>query len=246
MLLAIISDIHANDLAFEACLAASRSLKADRLVLLGDLVGYGPAPEEVTRRAAELAAAGAITIKGNHDDAIEYPDASMNPAALAAIDWTRRRLSPKSMDFLSTRPLLAELDDVLFVHADASAPSRWNYVTNAAAAHRSLTATTYKVTFCGHVHVPQLYCLTATGKLVGHTPATGVDIPLPEQRQWLGVIGSAGQPRDGNPAAAFATYDTETRVVTYRRAPYDAETVAARIRAAGLPESLAVRLLVGR
>lgn len=246
MLIAIISDIHANDLGFEACLAEAKALKAERLVLLGDLVGYGPEPEAVVQRAADLTAAGAITLKGNHDDAIENPDTNMNPVAAAAIAWTRRKLSDRSKEFLASRPLVSGLGDILLVHADASAPSRWNYITNTASAHRSLTATRAKITFCGHVHVPQLYCLTATGKLVGHTPASAVGIPLLEQRQWLVVVGSAGQPRDGNPAASFSTYDTETRILTSRRVPYDAEAVAARIRAEGLPEALATRLMVGR
>lgn len=246
MRLAIISDIHGNLPGFEACLREASALKAERLVLLGDLVGYGPDPEAVTRRAMELTMAGAITIKGNHDDAIGTNDAGMNAVAAEAIRWTRNQLSPEAKEFLSTRPLIAELGDLLLVHADASAPSRWNYVTNAASAHRSLTSTKKKITLCGHVHVPQLYCLTATGKLVGHTPASGTPLPLPEQRQWLAVVGSAGQPRDGNPAAAFATYDTATREIVFRRAPYDVEGVAARIRAAGLPDSLAARLLVGR
>lgn len=246
MRLAIISDIHANMPGFEACLRQASALKAEKLVLLGDLVGYGPDPEDVTRRAMELTMAGAITIKGNHDDAVVTNDAGMNSVAAAAMQWTRKQISEAARDFLATRPLLAELADLLLVHADASAPSRWHYVTNAASAHRSLTATRKKVTFCGHVHMPQLYCLTATGKLVGHTPANGTPLPLPEQRQWLAVIGSAGQPRDGNPAASFATYDTETRELVFRRAPYDVESVAARIRAVGLPDSLAARLLVGR
>lgn len=246
MLLAILSDVHANNLAFEACLDQVQALGAERLVLLGDLVGYGPEPEKVTRRAMELAWQGAIVIKGNHDDAIAAPDAAMNPVAAAAIDWTRQKLSPEARHFLATIPFVARLDDLLFVHADASAPSRWHYVTNAVSARRSLAATHFRVTFCGHVHVPQLYCLTATGKLVGHTPVEGVAVPLAGQRQWLAVVGAAGQPRDGNPAAAFATYDTASRELVYRRAPYDVESVAQRIRAAGLPDVLASRLLFGR
>ena len=96
------------------------------------------------------------------------------------------------------------------------------------------------------MHVPALYCLTATGKIAAHAPASGAAIPLLAQRQWLAVMGAAGQPRDGNPAASFAIYDTAARTLTYRRAPYDTESVARRIRALGLPDSLAERLLEGR
>jgi len=245
MLLALISDIHGNDLAFAACVAEAERLGAGGVVLLGDLVGYGPEPEAAVVRAAELAARGAISLKGNHDAAVAAADPRMNPVAATAIAWTRARLSGRASAYLAGLPLTHETDDLLFVHADASEPSRWNYVTDPLAAQRSLLATTARVTFCGHTHMPRLYGLSATGRLVSHTPVTDVPIPLAGQRQWLAVIGSAGQPRDGNPAAAFATYDTARRELTYRRAPYDIETVAAKIRAAGLPEVLAIRLLLG-
>ena len=127
-----------------------------------------------------------------------------------------------------------------------SAPAQWNYVTTAAAALRSLGATPAFATFCGHTHMPQLHGLSAAGKLVSHTPVADVPIPLGAPRRWLAVIGSAGQPRDGNPAASFATYDTRRRELTYHRVPYDVETVAARVRSEGLPDVLAARLLAGR
>ena len=96
------------------------------------------------------------------------------------------------------------------------------------------------------MHVPAVYCLSATGKMTAHAPVQGVATPLLAQRKWLAVLGSAGQPRDGNPAASFAIYDTDARTLTYHRAPYDVESVSQRIRAMGLPESLAERLLRGR
>lgn len=245
MLLALISDIHANDLAFAACLRQCDLLRVDRIVMLGDFVGYGAEPEAVVRRAAALVEQGAIAVLGNHDQAIESRSLQMNDTARRAIEWTRPQLSAEGRKFLSGLPLKQEMGDLLFVHAEASAPQRWTYVITAAEAHASLAAAKARVTFCGHVHVPQLYCLTATGKVVPHRPATDTPLPLAPQRQWLAVIGSAGQPRDGNPAAAFATFDTASRELTYRRAPYDAEVAAAKVRAAGLPESLAVRLLQG-
>lgn len=245
MLLGIISDIHANALALEACLAACTALSVERLVFLGDLVGYGPDPEEVTQRVAGLAGHGALCLMGNHDAAALGARTGMNDAAAAAIDWTRPRLSAASLDFLGRLPMRAEEGDMLFVHADASRPENWNYVTDPASAMRSLLATSQRVTFCGHVHRPQVYCLTATAKVIAHTPATDVAVPLSPQRQWLAVAGSAGQPRDGNPAASFLTYDTAQRLLTFRRVAYDHDAAAQRIRAAGLPEQLALRLLNG-
>jgi diadenosine tetraphosphatase ApaH/serine/threonine PP2A family protein phosphatase len=142
-------------------------------------------------------------------------------------------------------PMTCREDDRLYVHAEASSPGQWNYVESGKDARLSLVSTDAHITFCGHVHVPALFCLSETGKIVAHKPRSNVGVPLGERRRWLAVVGSAGQPRDGNPAAAFATYDTATRALTFRRAPYDAEAAAAKIRAAGLPEPLAARLLAG-
>ena len=245
MLLGIISDVHANAPALDASLAALERLKVDRLVILGDVVGYGPDPESVTQRIAGLVSQGAICLKGNHDAAAVGGTSDMNDTAAAAIAWTRPRLSEASQKFLSGLPMTATLDDVLFVHADASNPEAWNYVRDAASAMQSMMATKAQVTFCGHVHRPQLYCLTATAKVIAHTPVTGTVVPLSPQRQWLAVLGAVGQPRDGNPAAAFATYDTARRDLTFLRATYDYEATAQRVRDAGLPERLAERLISG-
>ena len=245
MLLGIISDLHANAPALEACLAALERLKVDRLAILGDVVGYGPDPEEVTQRVAGLVAQGAICLMGNHDAAAIGARSSMNDVATAAIAWTRPRLSEASNRFLAGLPMTAELDDLLLVHADASNPAGWLYVVDPATAMQSLLAVKARVTFCGHVHRPQVYCLTATAKVIAHTPVTNTAVPLSPQRQWLAVAGAVGQPRDGNPAASFLTYDTATRQLTFHRVSYDYETTAQRVRDAGLPERLAERLLNG-
>lgn len=246
MRIALISDIHANLPALDACLAAAARLEAGRLAFLGDFVGYGPDPEAVVARVRPLAEAGAIAVLGNHDLAVLKPSKDMNPTAAQAIAWTRKLLSAESASFLAGLPFEVRSGDVLFVHADASDPSAWHYVTDAETARASIECCSAMVTFCGHVHVPAVYCLSATGKMISHSPLQGVALPLLAQRKWLAVLGSAGQPRDGNPAASFAVYDTEARTLTYHRAPYDVESVAQRIRALGLPESLADRLLKGR
>lgn len=245
MRLGIISDVHANELALEACLAALERLRVDRIVILGDVVGYGPDPEAVTQRVAGLVSQGAICLMGNHDAAAVGARSSMNDVAAAAIAWTRPRLSQASGNFLSSLPMTAELDDMLFVHADASNPEAWIYVLDPASAMQSLLASGARVTFCGHVHRPQLYCLTATAKVIAHTPVTNTAVPLIPQRQWLAVAGAVGQPRDGNPAASFLTYDSAARDLTFHRATYDYEKTAQRILDAGLPERLAERLISG-
>jgi predicted phosphodiesterase len=246
MRIALISDIHANLPALEACLAAAEKLGADRLAFLGDFVGYGPDPEAVIERVRPLVEAGALAVLGNHDLGVLKPSRDMNSTAAEALEWTRRQLSEESKSFLAGLPFEVRSGDVLFVHSDASDPPAWHYVTDAEAARASLSGCGAMITFCGHVHVPALYCLSATGKMIAHRPVQDVATPLLAQRKWLAVLGSAGQPRDGNPAASFAVYDTDQRTLTYYRAPYDVEGVSQRIRAMGLPDSLAVRLLRGR
>lgn len=245
MRIALLSDVHANLAALEACLAEVEQAGVDKLVFLGDIVGYGPDPEAVTQRVMQLQARGAITILGNHDEAIFLSRPSMSAAALAAINWTKPRLSDSSKAFLEQLPRSTELEGLLLVHSEASNPSKWLYVTSASEAHQSLTAVKAPVTFCGHVHVPQLFCLSATAKIVSHKPACAAPIPLSAQRRWLAVVGSVGQPRDGSPAAGYATFDTATREITYRRVPYDIEATAEKIRKLGLPERLAERLFTG-
>lgn len=243
MRIALMSDIHSNREAFSACLAHARDSGVVRHVFLGDYVGYGADPEWVVATIAALVDGGAIAIAGNHDRAVADGSGGMNANAAWAIDWTRGRLDSDSCAFLSTLPLCAEEEDRLYVHADASAPGRWRYVEDAAAAASSLAATSRRLTFCGHVHVPAIYGEAASEHMY---PDGGVLVPLAPTRRWLAVVGSVGQPRDRNPAAAYSIYDTATSEIACMRVPYDVATAAAKIRAAGLPEILAARLSQGR
>jgi diadenosine tetraphosphatase ApaH/serine/threonine PP2A family protein phosphatase len=246
VLLALFADVHANRQAFAACLEAARSRGAERFILLGDFVGYGADPEWALDTVMRLVEEGALVVRGNHDNAIGTPSESMNEVAQAAIDWTRGRLSAAQRAFLSDLPLAQDEDDRLYVHSEASNPARWRYVQSTADAARSIVATSAQVTFCGHIHRPALYSMSVTAKMTSFVPTSGVGVQLLKGRRWLAVLGSVGQPRDGNPAACFATYDTETREITYCRVPYDIETAANRIRASGLPLWLAERLSQGR
>jgi diadenosine tetraphosphatase ApaH/serine/threonine PP2A family protein phosphatase len=246
MLIALMADLHANREAFAACLDHAEGQGAHRLVFLGDAVGYGADPEWVTATVMDRVARGALALLGNHDEAaIGRGSGDMNPVAEAAIAWTRTRLSAEAAAFLASLPLEAEEEDRLYVHADASAPARWRYVLEAEDARRSLEATEAQATFCGHTHVPRLFGITAAAKLTGFTPVAGVPVPLLRPRQWLAVLGAVGQPRDGNPAACYGMLDTARAELTWVRVPYDAETAAEKIRAAGLPLRLAARLITG-
>lgn len=246
MRLALFADIHANRQAFAACLEAARARGAERLVCLGDIVGYGADPEWSVDTVMDLVGKGAVAVRGNHDDAIGKPSDGMNDDARAAIDWTRGRLSPAQKAFLAGLPITREEDNRLYVHSEASDPAKWRYVRDNADAARSMISTELQITFCGHIHRPGLYSMSSTAKMTNFVPTTGVPIQLLTGRRWLAVLGSVGQPRDGDPAAAFAMFDTATREITFLRVPYDVATAAARIKASGLPHWLADRLSIGK
>jgi diadenosine tetraphosphatase ApaH/serine/threonine PP2A family protein phosphatase len=244
--LAFFADIHANRQAFAACLDAARGSGAERFIFLGDYVGYGADPEWTVDTVMELVEQGALAVRGNHDNAIGTLAEGMNAEAQAAIEWTRGRLSAPERRFLAELPLTREEDDRLYVHSEASHPGKWHYVRSTADAGRSLIATESHITFCGHIHRPALYSMSATGKMTSFVPISGVAVQLLSGRRWLVVLGSVGQPRDGDPAACFVMFDTVSREITYCRVPYDVDAAAARIRENGLPPLLADRLFVGR
>jgi diadenosine tetraphosphatase ApaH/serine/threonine PP2A family protein phosphatase len=170
----------------------------------------------------------------------------MNDLARQAIDWTRGMLSETSLRFLAGLPIAIKDGPRLYVHAEASAPGEWNYVLDSEDAARSLAATVLPITLCAHVHEPTIYSCSMTGKLTRFVPVNDVAIPLMSQRRWLIVLGSVGQPRDGVAAAALAILDEERNELTFRRVPYDVDTAARKIRAAGLPQAFAERLKHGR
>ena len=246
MLLAVFADIHANRQAFSACLDFARARGAERIICLGDYVGYGADPEWTVETVMGLVESGAMAVRGNHDNAVGTPSESMNAEAQAVIEWTRGRLSAEQRRFLSELPLVLQEEDRLYVHSEASNPSKWRYVQNTPDAARSIIATEAHATFCGHIHRPALYSMSVTAKMTSFIPTADVPVQLSGGRQWLAVLGSVGQPRDGDPAASFAMFDTGSGQITYCRVPYDVEAAAMRIRENGLPHWLADRLLLGR
>jgi diadenosine tetraphosphatase ApaH/serine/threonine PP2A family protein phosphatase len=246
VLLAIFADIHANRQAFGACLDVARARGAARMIFLGDYVGYGADPEWTVETVMDMVDSGAMAVLGNHDQAVSTPTITFNAEARAAIEWTRGRLGVEQRRFLAQLPLALQEDDRLYVHSEASHPANWHYVQSIWDAARSIMATAALVTFCGHIHSPALYSMSAAAKMTSFVPAAGVPVQLLPGRRWLAVLGSVGQPRDGNPAASFAMFDTGSQEITWCRVPYDVEAAAARIRENGLPLWLADRLLVGR
>jgi diadenosine tetraphosphatase ApaH/serine/threonine PP2A family protein phosphatase len=241
--LALFADIHSNLEALTACLAHATALGAQRFAFLGDLVGYGADPVAVLDLIEQHAAAGAIVVLGNHDAAaIGQPMAGLNAAAQAAIAWTQPRLGERQRAFLAGLPLAVREGSVLFVHASAALPERWTYVSGAHEAEQSMKASQAGFIFSGHVHEQRLYYMGAHGHPMPFRPVSGTPIPTGRHRQWLAIVGSAGQPRDRNTAACYALADLERERLTFFRVPYDYEAAAQKIRAAGLPERIARRL----
>ena len=243
---AVITDLHANREAVEAVLEHAAAQGADHYALLGDFVGYGADPGWVVDRVRAMVAEGALAVQGNHDAAtVRGASPAMRDEPRLVVDWTRSQLDEAQLGFLDQLPLTAQVDEVLFVHANAWAPADWEYVEGRGEAVRSLHATGQRLTFCGHMHEPRLYHLAPTGKAGDFVPTPGIPIPLLSPRRWLVIPGSAGQPRDGDPAACYALYEHDSSVLTYWRVPYGFETAGAKIRAAGLPLALADRLAHG-
>jgi len=245
MLIALMSDIHANREAFSACLAHAADAGAERYIFLGDYVGYGADPAWAVDTVMDYVARGATAVLGNHDAAISAAPVDMSEIAWAAIEWTRPRLDSAQRKFLDRLPLTVEEGERLYVHASAWASEAWHYVTDSSEALRSLEATSCRLTFCGHVHVPEVYHLSAAGKVGAVIPVPDVGITLLPQRRWLAVIGAVGQPRDGEPAACYAMLDDRRRMLTYVRVPYDVAEAARKVREAGLPSILSLRLEQG-
>ena len=245
MRIALLSDIHANLEALTACLAHARERGATRLAFLGDFVGYGADAVGVVTRIAREVEHGALAIKGNHDAAMERRGGYFNEAAHASLDWARSTLDAPLLAFLAGLPLALREPPLYFVHASAVAPERWDYVDSPGAATRCTQAAGETYTFVGHVHDQALYYAGMQGRMLSFRPTAGTAIPVGAHRRWVAVVGSVGQPRDRNPAAAYALFDASRAEITFFRVPYDHAAAAAKIRAARLPESLAYRVEMG-
>ncbi len=248
MKLALISDIHSNWPAFEACLAHARARGAGQFALLGDFVGYGAEPGAVVDEVMRLAAAGAWVVRGNHDEmAVQgRPEGDTLGSQTAA--WTHAQLSAAHRQFLAGLPLTLDKPPLLLVHASAAQPEKWRYVDSERAATACMAAAPPEApqVLVGHVHQQALYYQGRGRDLMKFSPSPGVPVPLPRGRAMVACVGSCGQPRDGDPRAMYALYDGAASQLTFHRVPYNHVAAAAAIRAAGLPALFADRLEAGR
>jgi diadenosine tetraphosphatase ApaH/serine/threonine PP2A family protein phosphatase len=242
----ILSDIHANLQALDAVLAAAAS-SWDRAVVLGDLVGYGADPNAVIERV--LALQPVAVIRGNHDKAACGIDdgSSFNQVARYAASWTADALTAEYREYLKNLPAGPQLidDGVEICHG---APfDEDHYIFDADDARRSLAAARRPLCLFGHTHLPVVF-LRAGAQLDGFVPsesATPARLDLASGTQYLVNVGSVGQPRDGDPRAAFAIYESGGTLLMHR-VSYDVQGAQRRILSAGLPASLANRLAIGR
>lgn len=237
MLLALLSDLHANLEALNACLDHARRSGATRYAFLGDLVGYGADPGAVIDVVRGYAEQGAIVLKGNHDAAAARPGPA-SEVGHDAIEWTRAALPAAAKEWLDGLPLCVREPDLCFVHASAAKPERWEYVDTPGAAKRSAEASGVPWTFSGHVHRQTLFFQTSPGTMSVFNPVPGTALPVGRNRRWVVIVGSVGQPRERNPAAAYASFDPVRERLTFHRVAYDHAAAARKMRAAGLPDVL--------
>jgi diadenosine tetraphosphatase ApaH/serine/threonine PP2A family protein phosphatase len=215
--------------------------EVDAVWHLGDIVGYGPEPDAVVARLREV---GAVGVQGNHDAAaaevlgIEW----FNRDARRAMEWTRAVIAPETRSWLAALPVTLTDGDATLVHGSLRDPI-WEYVTSAPVARASLAALGSRLGFNGHTHIPIAY-VEEDGAVEVVGPGDGSVLELRGRRALVNP-GGVGQPRDGDPRAAYLVLDTTADTVTWHRVEYDIESVQAAMRAVGLPGRLAARLAVG-
>lgn len=241
MKFAILGDIHANLEALERVLQDAAQRGTDRFVSVGDLVGYNADPVACIKRLKKIKAA---VVLGNHDyyaSSRELPD-NFNPIAKKAIVWTRRQLNIFSRRMLARLPQTLCIDQMTLVHSSLHQPEDWGYIQNIQDAKQSLECQTTPLCFFGHTHRPAIYRMkNGTIETIDSETVT-----LEPGYKYLINPGSVGQPRDRDPRTGYAIYDTKTKTVSQFRMEYDIETAQKKIEAAGLPESDALRLAIGR
>jgi len=217
------SDIHSNLEAFEAVLEAIEKEKVDRYFCVGDIVGYAADPKECIKMIRKL---NCVTVCGNHDwavvDLIDY--SYFNVYARASVDWTKLQLDDSEKNYLKDLPLKYEDEEITLVHGSLERPEEFDYIFEEFDASRTLDLCRTKICFVGHTHSPAEFA-SDEGRLIN--------------------VGSVGQPRDGDPRAAYCIYDVEEKTVQVKRVEYNIGNAMNNILDTGLPEVLAYRLLEG-
>lgn len=263
---AILSDVHANLEAFQTVLDKCRELDVSSFVFLGDIVGYNANPRECLSLLRSLNVIAAV--KGNHDEYASNGDEIMegfNPHAREAVLWTQHQLTDDDKIFLQGLPMVSRIrgTQMTIVHATMDGPGAWGYIYDIHQAIDNFSYQSTQLCFCGHSHVPVTFCrkpfTMSKERLVEELKfwaakdeelvmgfnsdlADEIVLPIEPGCKYLINVGSVGQPRNRDPRASFAVYDSEAGIVTRYRLPYDLSVTQQKIRDCGLPERLATRL----
>jgi predicted phosphodiesterase len=243
MRIALLSDVHGNLPAFEAVLADVEREGVDERWCLGDLVGYGAEPDRCVQLARETCT---VCLAGNHDLVVtqEIPISDFSPSAAAAALWTRENISSEALEFLRGRPASDPEREPGLYHASPRDPV-WEYVLSKWQADECMDLMSNRVAVIGHSHVALWFARDASGRIGGDQAHSDDEADLSEG-EWLLNPGSVGQPRDGEPRAAWLLLDTEEWTARWRRVEYPIDEAASAIEKAGLPKVLADRLYEGQ
>jgi diadenosine tetraphosphatase ApaH/serine/threonine PP2A family protein phosphatase len=241
---AVLSDVHGNLEALEAVLADVDRQRPDAVVCLGDTVGYGPDPNEC---ASRIQALGGPVLAGNHDlaaaGALDVSD--FTPMARLAIEWTIGVVSSETRRWLASLPARLETPHFLGVHGSPRDPIE-EYILDLPTSLAIFSEHPFSLCLVGHSHVPGAFVLEADGTLSARELPIGEATPLVATSRYIINVGSVGQPRDGDPRAAYVLLDAEAATVTLRRLPYTILATQEKMTTRGLPVPLAQRLALGR
>lgn len=244
---AIISDIHSNLEALQSVLKTIEAENIDKIVCLGDIVGYGPYPNECIELIQQHCE---IILTGNHDFAcIESSELIyFNQYAKQAVEWTLTVLSNENLQYLANLPLVGKIENYYLVHSNPYEPGSWDYILSLDEAEYNFSNFNEddQICFIGHSHHPIIYIEYFDANILKYSLKIINKIELEENKRYIINVGSVGQPRDGNPDAAFGIIDTNNRVYELKRVRYDIQKTYQKMISAGLPQFLADRLLIGR
>ncbi len=242
MVYLIFSDVHSNLEALQAFLKLAEEMPHDKLVCLGDIVGYGADPNPVLDLIREKVD---VILAGNHDHAVcgKISASYFNPYAYHATLWTQKILSENNHEYLRSLPIYLEDDGIIWVHSSPFEPEQWHYLNSYEDALENFEALEEELCFMGHTHKPVVFEETSKNdvKLI-----KGSAIKLSSNSRYLINVGSLGQPRDGNPESCFTRFDSATRELSFHRLSYYLEETQRKILKNGLPPFFAERLSQGR
>jgi diadenosine tetraphosphatase ApaH/serine/threonine PP2A family protein phosphatase len=240
MKFAILGDIHANLEGLTTVLEDARKERCTHFVGIGDVVGYNANPVECLDIIRDLKCP---VVRGNHDHYCSHDDdlTGFHPAAAEVINWTRKQLRPDQREYLRNLPYTQRVETFTIVHSTLDGPEKWAYVMDRYDAEANFNYQTTSVCFYGHTHIPIAF-------EKGDDIRSGLysKIKIKMGRKYFINVGSVGQPRDGDPRAAYVIYDMVNNMVELKRLEYDIETSKKKILDAGLPPRLAARLSAGR